>query len=71
MNGLIKLTIYLPAKQEKCEFTLKLYNDTVGTLTENIKSEDKSIEKAHIYATGKSSYIHVHNQEWLRNFHFV
>lgn len=53
VNGLIKLNIFLPAKQEKCEFTLKLYNDTVGTLAENIKAEDKSIEKAHIYAIGK------------------
>ena len=53
VNGLVRLTILLPAKQEKCEFVLKLYNDTVGSLTENIKSEDKSIEKAHIYAIGK------------------
>jgi len=49
INGLIKLTIMLPARNEKCEFSLKLLNDSVGTLVEYLKQEDKSIEKAQVF----------------------
>lgn len=49
VNGLIKLTITLPARNEKCEFSLKLLNDTVGTLVDFLKHEDKSIEKAQVF----------------------
>jgi hypothetical protein len=48
----IKLTLLLPARQEKCEFTLKLLNETVEDLVNNIKKEDKSIEKAQVYTEG-------------------
>lgn len=50
VNGLIKLTIKLPARGELCEFNLKLLNDNVGTLIENLLIEDKSIEKAQVYS---------------------
>ena len=53
VNGLIKLTIKLPARGELCEFNLKLMNDTVGTLVENLKLEDKSIEKAQLFNQGQ------------------
>ena len=49
MNGLIKLTITLPARNEKCEFSLRLLNDTVGVLVDHLKQEDKSIEKAQLF----------------------
>lgn len=39
----------MPARNEKCEFSLKLLNDTVGTLVEYLKNEDKSIEKAQVF----------------------
>ena len=52
LNGVIKLTLLLPARQEKCEFTLKLLNETVEDLLNNIKKEDKSIEKAQVYTEG-------------------
>lgn len=52
LNGVIKLTLLLPARQEKCEFTLKLLNETVEDLVNNIKKEDKSIEKAQVYTEG-------------------
>ena len=50
INGLVKLVLYLPAKQERCEFTLRIYCENVGNLLDNIKNEDKSIEKAHFYS---------------------
>lgn len=49
INGLVKVTLKLPARGELCEFNLKLLNDTVGTLIENILFEDKSVEKAQIF----------------------
>lgn len=49
VNGLVKVTIELPARRELCEFNLKLLNDNVGNLIENLMFEDKSIEKAQIF----------------------
>jgi hypothetical protein len=48
----VKLTLKLPARGELCEFNFKLLNDTVGTLVENLKIEDKSIEKAQLFTQG-------------------
>lgn len=49
VNGLVKVTLKLPARGEQCEFNLKLLNDSVGTLIENLKLEDRSIEKAQVF----------------------
>ena len=49
----------LPAKQEYCEFNLKLLNQTIGELTEQIKLEDKSIEKVLFYSNGKNCINYV------------
>lgn len=49
-GGLTKLILMLPAKNEFCQFDLKLLNQTVGDLIEQIKSEDKSIEKVLFYS---------------------
>ena len=56
-SGHAKLILMLPAKQEFCEFNLKLLNQTIGELIEQIKLEDKSIEKVLFYSNGKSSYL--------------
>jgi hypothetical protein len=53
VNGVCKLTLLLPARQEKCEFTLKLLNETVEDLVNYIKKEDRSIEKAQVYTESK------------------
>ncbi len=50
VNGLVKVTLKLPAKGELCEFNLKLLNDNVGTLIENLLVEDKSIEKVQVFS---------------------
>jgi hypothetical protein len=57
VNGLIKLSLELPARKEKCEFTLKLLNESVGNLTDYIKSEDKSVEKVLVYNKGSFCQI--------------
>jgi hypothetical protein len=52
VNGLVKLTVLLPGRREKCEFSLKLINDTCADLIESIKTEDKSVEKVVLYTDG-------------------
>jgi hypothetical protein len=52
VNGLIRLSLELPARKEKCEFTIKLLNENVGNLTDYIKNEDKSVEKVLVYNNG-------------------
>lgn len=52
-NGIIKLVLPLPARKENCEFTLKFLNDKIESLVENIKEEDKSIEKVVFYSNGR------------------
>lgn len=54
-NGLVKLTLLLPARKEKCEFTLRYLNENIGSLVEKIKQEDKSIEKVVFYTNGKQT----------------
>lgn len=51
-NGLAKLILMLPARREFCEFNLQIFNQTVGQLIEQIKLEDKSIEKVVFYTNG-------------------
>jgi hypothetical protein len=58
INGSIKLVLTLPGKQEKCEFTLKLLNDTIANVIDYLKVEDKSIEKAQFYTMGIQFCIH-------------
>ena len=52
VNGSVKLTVLLPGRREKCEFSLKLINDTCADLIESIKTEDKSVEKVVLYTDG-------------------
>lgn len=51
-NGIVKLVLMLPARKEKCEFTLRYLNENIGSLIEKIKQEDKSIEKVVFYTNG-------------------
>jgi hypothetical protein len=55
---MIFFTLPLVAKNEKCLFTLKPVNDTVGNFIEYLKNEDRSIEKAGIYKQGKNYNLH-------------
>ena len=71
-NGIVKLVLELPARKEKCEFSLKLLNENVGNLVEHIKQEDKSIEKIVFYNNGKyvlqtTKYLVLHKSNFLHS----
>jgi calcium uniporter protein, mitochondrial len=48
-NGCVQIAVPLVTKQDKCLFTLKPINDTVGNFMDYIKNEDKAIEKVQIF----------------------
>lgn len=49
VNGSIQIAVPLVTKQDKCLFTLKPVNDTVGNFIDYIKNEDKAIEKVQVF----------------------
>ncbi|CAI4223861.1 unnamed protein product [Auanema sp. JU1783] len=49
-RGLPHLTVPLPSRQEPCRFSLKPISDTVGSLCDNLKFEDKGLDFAAIYS---------------------
>jgi hypothetical protein len=48
-RGMPVLTLQLPSRMEKCQFTLKPITGTVGQLLSDIKIEDGGIDRALIY----------------------
>ncbi|KAF9796730.1 hypothetical protein SFRURICE_014554 [Spodoptera frugiperda] len=45
-RGLPVLTIPLPSRRERCRFTLRPVSQTVGDLLEQVKAEDRGVERA-------------------------
>ncbi|KAJ2946908.1 hypothetical protein O0L34_g16247 [Tuta absoluta] len=45
-RGLPVITIPLPSRREKCRFTLRPVSQTVGDLLEQLKAEDRGVERA-------------------------
>lgn len=52
-SGLPVISVPLPSRHELCNFTLRPVSSTVGDFLASLKLEDKGIDRAHIYATGK------------------
>uniref|UniRef100_A0A8C4X181 Calcium uniporter protein n=1 Tax=Eptatretus burgeri TaxID=7764 RepID=A0A8C4X181_EPTBU len=50
-NGLPVLSLMLPSRKERCEFTLRPVLQTVGDLLQNIQQEDRGIDRTAIYTT--------------------
>jgi len=48
-NGLPLIEIPLPSRDEKCRFILRPISDTVGSLCDYLKSEDKGVEICAVY----------------------
>uniref|UniRef100_A0A7M4EE15 Calcium uniporter regulatory subunit MCUb n=2 Tax=Crocodylus porosus TaxID=8502 RepID=A0A7M4EE15_CROPO len=53
-HGLPVITIMLPSRKERCQFTVKPMLTTVGTFLQDIQKEDKGIEKAEIFTNDGS-----------------
>lgn len=48
IRGLPHITVPLPSRNEKCQFTLKPVSHNVGDFLQMIKSEDRGIDRATI-----------------------
>ncbi|CAM5139902.1 unnamed protein product [Natator depressus] len=52
--GLPVLTLMLPSRKERCQFTVKPMLTTVGTFLQDIQKEDKGIQRAEVFTTDGS-----------------
>lgn len=51
-NGLPVISVRLPSRRERCQFTLKPLSDTVGVLLQQLQAEDRGIDRVAIYSAG-------------------
>lgn len=51
-HGLPVITVMLPTRSERCQFTVKPVVTTVGAFLQDVRREDKGIERAEVFATG-------------------
>ncbi|XP_048419746.1 calcium uniporter protein, mitochondrial isoform X2 [Stegostoma tigrinum] len=48
-NGLPVLSVMLPSRRERCQFTLRPISDSVGIFLKQLQEEDKGIDRVAIY----------------------
>ncbi|XP_067424310.1 calcium uniporter regulatory subunit MCUb, mitochondrial isoform X2 [Emydura macquarii macquarii] len=53
-HGLPVVTLMLPSRKERCQFTIKPMLTRVGTFLQDLQKEDKAIEKAEVFTTDGS-----------------
>ncbi|XP_027760372.1 calcium uniporter regulatory subunit MCUb, mitochondrial isoform X4 [Empidonax traillii] len=53
-HGLPMITLMLPTRGERCQFTVKPVVTTVGAFLQDVRREDKGIERAEVFATDGS-----------------
>lgn len=53
-NGLPVISVSLPSRRERCQFTLKPLSDCVGVFLQQLQAEDRGIDRVAIYSTGKT-----------------
>ncbi|NP_001070793.1 calcium uniporter protein, mitochondrial [Danio rerio] len=49
-NGLPVISVRLPSRRERCQFTLKPLSDTVGVFLQQLQAEDRGIDRVTIYS---------------------
>ncbi|XP_055026504.1 calcium uniporter protein, mitochondrial [Misgurnus anguillicaudatus] len=49
-NGLPVISVRLPSRRERCQFTLKPLSDTVGVFLQQLQAEDRGIDRVAIYS---------------------
>uniref|UniRef100_A0A8C0LMG3 Calcium uniporter protein n=1 Tax=Canis lupus dingo TaxID=286419 RepID=A0A8C0LMG3_CANLU len=52
-NGLPVISVRLPSRRERCQFTLKPISDSVGVFLRQLQEEDRGIDRVAIYSPGK------------------
>ncbi|KAM6956777.1 calcium uniporter protein, mitochondrial isoform 2-T2 [Aplochiton taeniatus] len=50
-NGLPVISVSLPSRRERCQFTLKPLSDSVGVFLKQLQAEDRGIDRVAIYST--------------------
>ncbi|XP_029031233.1 calcium uniporter protein, mitochondrial isoform X2 [Betta splendens] len=50
-NGLPVISVSLPSRRERCQFTLKPLTDCVGVFLQQLQAEDRGIDRVAIYST--------------------
>ncbi len=58
-NGLPVISVRLPSRRERCQFTLKPLSDTVGVFLQQLQAEDRGIDRVAIYAAGQVQHIKI------------
>lgn len=51
-NGLPVISVNLPSRRERCQFTLKPISDSVGVFLQQLQAEDRGIDRVAIYSAG-------------------
>lgn len=60
-NGLPVISVRLPSRRERCQFTLKPISDSVGVFLRQLQEEDRGIDRVAIYSPGTvASAFHSH-----------
>ncbi|XP_026537009.1 calcium uniporter protein, mitochondrial isoform X2 [Notechis scutatus] len=49
-NGLPVISLSLPSRRERCQFTLKPLSDSVGVFLQQLQAEDRGIDRVAIYS---------------------
>lgn len=55
-NGLPVISVNLPSRRERCQFTLKPISDSVGVFLQQLQAEDRGIDRVAIYSAGTVVY---------------
>ncbi|XP_039235837.1 calcium uniporter regulatory subunit MCUb, mitochondrial isoform X2 [Pipra filicauda] len=66
-HGLPVITLMLPTRRERCQFTVKPVVTTVGAFLQDVQREDKGIERAEVFATDKLNSEHATEMEDIKS----
>lgn len=60
-NGLPVISVSLPSRRERCQFTLKPLSDCVGVFLQQLQAEDRGIDRVAIYSMGMLTHTSEQN----------
>lgn len=55
-NGLPVISVRLPSRRERCQFTLKPISDSVGVFLRQLQEEDRGIDRVAVYSPGTVTF---------------
>lgn len=63
-NSLPVISVKLPSRRERCQFTLKPLSDSVGVFLQQLQAEDRGIDRVAVYSTGMTIHTHKTHPCW-------